>query len=509
MNIGSQRPTGRERNASGRIALKLMHQRLGDGAPASHAQTARCRSSSVATSALRGRRSSSPRARRRRTPQTVPRRLGARRHRGDVRRAHAGGPGGVLARSASRRAYEDAAASRDDRRASAPARSTEQGDARDRPGELRHLGIFGQLERRARRYRSPTARSPGRRTSSTPGSPPTSASAGAPGRRAGPILAADRTPLAEGPAAARAVGHRRRSPSSARSAQPSARAGERARRRTASRPAALTGISGLELAFNERLAGQPGGQLLAVSADERATSAAGACSPPATRCAARRCGRTSTPTLQQTAVTALGSLYGGAAVLDAKTGAVLALAGLALLGAPAPGLDLQDDHRHRRPRRRDRQALRRVPGRVLELGDRPRDPERARRALRRHLRETSPTRATRCSRPSGPSSAARSWSKTAELYGFNSPPALFDPAATARHRPARRARSRRPLGERRGRRVGDRPGPGAGDAAGDGDRRADDRQQGRADADPDRPRRRRSSPTESRSRSPRRRPRRR
>ena len=59
---------------------------------------------------------------------------------------------------------------------------------------------------------------------------------------------------------------------------------------------ARPGTSGLELAFNERLAGRPGGQLLAVGADEEsdARRRARARHQRAGR-AARRCGRTSTP----------------------------------------------------------------------------------------------------------------------------------------------------------------------------------------------------------------------
>ncbi|MET0127751.1 MAG: NTF2-like N-terminal transpeptidase domain-containing protein, partial [Solirubrobacterales bacterium] len=74
------------------------------------------------------------------------------------------------------------------------------------------------------------------------------------------ILAADRTPLAEGPAAARSVG------GSAIAVVGEVGAPSRAQKEELALngfpPGTLTGISGLELAFNDRLSGLPGGQLL-------------------------------------------------------------------------------------------------------------------------------------------------------------------------------------------------------------------------------------------------------
>ena len=69
-----------------------------------------------------------------------------------------------------------------------------------------------------------------------------------------------------------------------------------------------------------------------------------------------------------------------------------------VLGAPAPGLGLQDRDDGRRPGGEEGQAHRRVPGGVPRA-DRRRDPrERQRRAVRRAPSpRASPTRATRCS----------------------------------------------------------------------------------------------------------------
>jgi len=93
------------------------------------------------------------------------------------------------------------------------------------------------------------------------------------------------------------------------------------------------GISGLERAFNARLAGRPGGSLLA--ADEAGTSLrviaqgkpeAGA--PVKT---------TIEPALQEAAVSALAGRSGGIAVLDSRDGNVRALAGQAFSAPRPPG----------------------------------------------------------------------------------------------------------------------------------------------------------------------------
>jgi len=102
-----------------------------------------------------------------------------------------------------------------------------------------------------------------------------------------------------------------------------------------------TGVSGIELAFNSRLAGKPGGVLLAVRDGTRlpdvpesvqgrtlATSDAQPGEPVRT---------TINPRLQQAAVTALGGRSGGVAVLDARNGQVRALAGQAYSSQQPPG----------------------------------------------------------------------------------------------------------------------------------------------------------------------------
>lgn len=97
-------------------------------------------------------------------------------------------------------------------------------------------------------------------------------------------------------------------------------------------PDTPVGISGLERAFNTRLAGKPGGSLLAVP-----TSG----SPRVLAEAKPRAGApvktTIDPGLQEAAVSALAGRSGGIAVLDSRNGDVRALAGQAFSAPQPPG----------------------------------------------------------------------------------------------------------------------------------------------------------------------------
>jgi peptidoglycan glycosyltransferase len=99
-----------------------------------------------------------------------------------------------------------------------------------------------------------------------------------------------------------------------------------------------TGTSGLERAFNSMLAGQPGGQLLAVKNSEGGDVPAG--TPGRVLATAQPkpglpVTTTLDPKLQEVTANAIGGISGGAVVLDAKNGNVLAMAGSAY-SAPAP-----------------------------------------------------------------------------------------------------------------------------------------------------------------------------
>jgi len=150
-----------------------------------------------------------------------------------------------------------------------------------------------------------------------------------------PILARDGTPLAKGPSTARS------SPLGVAGASVAGEVSSPSRRQDQQLlqlgfpPGAPTGTSGLELAFNERLAGKPGGQLVAVrSGGGSATGRVIVSSQPV---AGKPVHTTIDPDLQRAAVAALGSLFGGVAVLDAKSGSVLAVAGIAFSGPQPPG----------------------------------------------------------------------------------------------------------------------------------------------------------------------------
>ncbi|MGI8726986.1 MAG: penicillin-binding transpeptidase domain-containing protein [Solirubrobacterales bacterium] len=93
------------------------------------------------------------------------------------------------------------------------------------------------------------------------------------------------------------------------------------------------GTSGLELAFDGYLAGTPGGRLIArsESGDEARILARGKPTK------AKPLRTTIDPDLQAAAVTALGETFGGTAVLDATTGQVMALSGIAFSAPQPPG----------------------------------------------------------------------------------------------------------------------------------------------------------------------------
>jgi penicillin-binding protein A len=92
-------------------------------------------------------------------------------------------------------------------------------------------------------------------------------------------------------------------------------------------PEATVGLSGLELALDDRLRGTPGGELLA-GARLLAYAAPHAASPVRT---------TVSPAVQRAAVTALGGQLGGIVAMQPSTGQILAVAGLGLDALQPPG----------------------------------------------------------------------------------------------------------------------------------------------------------------------------
>jgi cell division protein FtsI/penicillin-binding protein 2 len=148
-----------------------------------------------------------------------------------------------------------------------------------------------------------------------------------------PILAADGTPLAEGPA------EEREHPLGSDAIDVAGEVGEPSEEdveklaRHGFAPDTPVGVSGLERAFNTRLAGKPGGTLLAVSKSGGSVRVLAQSKP-------RKGAPVKTtidPGLQEAAVSALAGQVGGVAVLDARNGDVRALAGQAFSAPQPPG----------------------------------------------------------------------------------------------------------------------------------------------------------------------------
>jgi cell division protein FtsI/penicillin-binding protein 2 len=148
-----------------------------------------------------------------------------------------------------------------------------------------------------------------------------------------PIFARDATPLAEGPA------EEREHPIGSAAIDVTGEVGEApeeewpALARQGFSPETPVGVSGLELAFNARLAGKPGGKLLAVSADGSSVRTLAEAKPQK----GAPVKTTIDPELQEVSVSALAGRAGGVAVLDAQSGDVRALAGQAFSAPQPPG----------------------------------------------------------------------------------------------------------------------------------------------------------------------------
>ncbi len=146
-----------------------------------------------------------------------------------------------------------------------------------------------------------------------------------------PILARDGTALAEGPAA------EREHPIGSAAIDVTGEVGEAPEEDLATLarqgfpPETLVGVSGPEQAFNRRLAGRPGGSLLA--AGNGSTRILSQAEP----VAGVPVKTTIDPGLQVAAVTALAGRAGGVAVLDTRKGDVRALAGQAFSAPQPPG----------------------------------------------------------------------------------------------------------------------------------------------------------------------------
>ncbi len=148
-----------------------------------------------------------------------------------------------------------------------------------------------------------------------------------------PILARDGTALAEGPAEAR------EHPLGSAAIDVTGEVGTAPEEdlprlaRHGFPPETPVGISGLEQAFNTRLAGKPGGALLAAEESGAAVRTLARSKPRA----GASVKTTIDPELQVSTVSALAGRFGGVAVLDTRSGDVRALAGQAYSAPQPPG----------------------------------------------------------------------------------------------------------------------------------------------------------------------------
>jgi peptidoglycan glycosyltransferase len=152
----------------------------------------------------------------------------------------------------------------------------------------------------------------------------------------GAILARNGAPLAQGPAASRTTGGAASQVVGETGKPDTDQIGEL---QAEGYPSDVSvGISGLERAFNSRLAGTPGGQLLAVKNSNGGDVPAGTPGRVLATAQAKPGQPVTTtidPKIQEATANAIGGIAGGAVVLDAKNGNVLAMAGSAY-SAPAP-----------------------------------------------------------------------------------------------------------------------------------------------------------------------------
>jgi penicillin-binding protein A len=246
-----------------------------------------------------------------------------------------------------------------------------------------------------------------------------------------PILAADGTPLAEGEADAR------EHPIGSAAIDITGEVGAPSEedlpmlRRQGFSATTPIGISGLEQAFNARLAGRPGGSLLA-EPDSGSSSRVLAQAKPKEGAPVKT---TIDPDIQIAAVSALAGRAGGVAVLDARNGDVRALAGQAFSAPQPPGstfkmitttaalqagvVSLEDEFEL---------ANGATVGRFIENAN----GEYCGGTFRQAFAESCNADFA----PLGPKIGNDKMVETAERFGFNSPPTLYAPKIVRRVEPA-------------------------------------------------------------------------
>ena len=244
-----------------------------------------------------------------------------------------------------------------------------------------------------------------------------------------PILANDGTPLAEGSAAARSSPLGTAASAVAGSVSTPHHKQEAELERLGFPPGYPTGTSGLELAFNTRLAGHPGGELVALPAGAGNATTGGRTLAATDPIPGKPVHTTIDPDLQQAAVAALGATYGGVAVLDADDGSVRAVAGIAFSGPQPPGSTFKlitttaalEDKVVSVDDQFPIETYTTVDGRQIDNAHQE--------ACGGSFTEAFAESCNSVFAPLGPKVGSKDLVGTAEGYGFNSPPPLYADAA--------------------------------------------------------------------------------
>ena len=242
-----------------------------------------------------------------------------------------------------------------------------------------------------------------------------------------PILAADRKPLASGPATARTTtagggvvtGETGKPPAERRAAMTAAGFPE----------GAAGGRTGLELAFDSILAGTPGGKLFSAGDDGKTLIADQAPIP------GKPVRTTIDSDLQDATVAALGSTFGGAAVLDATNGNVLALAGQAFSALQPPGSTFKVITATAALDNGDTKLSEEFPVETGAVIDGREVSNAYDESCGGSLVESFAHSCNSVFAPLGVRVGGDALVKTAELFGFNSPPTLYNAEALALTQP--------------------------------------------------------------------------
>jgi cell division protein FtsI/penicillin-binding protein 2 len=244
-----------------------------------------------------------------------------------------------------------------------------------------------------------------------------------------PILAKDGTPLAEGAATARSSPLGTAASAVAGSVSTPRRKQQPELERLGFPPGAPTGTSGLELAFNNRLAGRPGGELVAIAAAGGEPAAGGRTLASSKPIPGKPVHTTIDPELQTATVAALGSTYGGVVALDADDGSVRAVAGIAYSAPQPPGSTFKLITTTAALETGAVKTTDEFPIETFTTVDGRQIANAHDEACGGTFTEAFAESCNSVFAPLGPKVGSKRLVGTAESYGFNSPPTLYEESA--------------------------------------------------------------------------------